>query len=128
MFSVCNSWGSKGHLDDYCPPRLTTANILKRHRKLAVTQSLPEISSPHRTRSSTSFNVGGICQHEYMIWIELLLARLVDWLWEIPPDLLGRKVERFLDEAAERRHSRRKGRSAMKKSRMRKPLKRDRRA
>jgi hypothetical protein len=62
-----------------------------------------------------------------MIWIELLLAKLVDWLWEIPPDLLGRKVERFLDEAADRRYSRRKGRPAKTRSSIRKPLTRRRR-
>lgn len=46
-----------------------------------------------------------------MTWWEILIGKLFDWLLEIPLNLLGRKVERLLDQAAERRRrARTKGR------------------
>jgi hypothetical protein len=42
-----------------------------------------------------------------MTWLEMLFRTVVAWLFEIPPDLLGRKVERLLDGAAERNRRRR---------------------
>jgi hypothetical protein len=42
----------------------------------------------------------------------LIIRKIFDWLLEIPPDLLGRKIERVLDRLAEQRQRtrRRKGR------------------
>jgi hypothetical protein len=38
-----------------------------------------------------------------MTWLEILIGKAIEWLLEIPLDLLGRKVEKLLDQAAERR-------------------------
>lgn len=51
-----------------------------------------------------------------MNFLGLILGRLLDWLLELPPDLLGRKIERILDRASGKRrrvHARsRRGRRA----------------
>jgi hypothetical protein len=35
-----------------------------------------------------------------MSWLSILIRTIIDWLRELPPDLLGRKVERLLDRCA----------------------------
>lgn len=46
-----------------------------------------------------------------VMWLEIIFRTLLDWILELPPDLLGRKVERILDGYAEkrRRPARRRG-------------------
>jgi len=47
-----------------------------------------------------------------MMWIQVLIQTILDWLREIPPDILGRKVERFLDRSTkDRRRKARRGQS-----------------
>ena len=38
-----------------------------------------------------------------MSLIQLLIKKVLDWLLELPPDLIGRKIERALDREADRR-------------------------
>jgi hypothetical protein len=45
-----------------------------------------------------------------MDWLEILIRTIGDWLRELPPDLLGRKVEQFLDRSPEHRRKLRKSR------------------
>lgn len=60
-----------------------------------------------------------------MLWIAIIVEKMVDWLLEIPADLLGRQIERSMDGLAERRGSAR-GRRRRKVTK-RKVHKRDRR-
>lgn len=39
-----------------------------------------------------------------MSLLKVLIGKILEWLLEIPPDLLGRQVERFLDRNADRGH------------------------
>ena len=43
-----------------------------------------------------------------MAWLEIVIRTVVDWLLEIPLDLLGRKIERCLDGVAGRRRRQRR--------------------
>jgi hypothetical protein len=43
-----------------------------------------------------------------MSWLETIIRTIFDWILEIPPDLLGRKVEGWLDQAANRRRRKKK--------------------
>jgi hypothetical protein len=44
-----------------------------------------------------------------MTWLNTVIQTFIGWLLEIPPDLLGRRIEDMLDRAADRtsRRSRR---------------------
>jgi hypothetical protein len=50
-----------------------------------------------------SFQFWAYSQDQGMIWIQIIASKLIDWLLELPPDLLGRRIERMLDHMAERR-------------------------
>src|SRR4029077_10318612 len=54
-----------------------------------------------------------------MLWLGVLIQTIIDWLREIPPDLLGRKVERLLDQSADRHQRGRKIRGRKAESRKR---------
>lgn len=44
-----------------------------------------------------------------MGWMQFIIQTIIGWILEIPPDLLGRKVERFLDRGDERQARARQG-------------------
>jgi len=61
-----------------------------------------------------------------MVWLEIVIRTIIDWLLEIPLDLLGRKIERSLDQAADRQ--RRQGGTARHRKARRSSRKRQNRA
>jgi hypothetical protein len=43
-----------------------------------------------------------------MTWLNIVVQTFIGWLLEIPPDLLGRRIENMLDRAADRTSRRKK--------------------
>jgi hypothetical protein len=71
---------------------------------LAAEDSLPPCAGRGFSRLFLSDDAATI---NGMLWFEILVRPIVDWLLELPADLLGRKVERLLDRAARRNRRRR---------------------
>ena len=53
--------------------------------------------------------------HQPMFWIEIILHRLVDWIMEIPLNLLGREMESLLDRVVDRQKGRTRVRALKRK-------------
>jgi len=43
-----------------------------------------------------------------MAWVQILIQTILGWLLEIPPNLLGRGIERLLDRSSDGRRRKRK--------------------
>ena len=77
------------------------------HTTLPMSWQLPLPYAPDAF-SLTFFLIENAARINGMAWIKILIRTIIDWFLEIPPNLLGRGVERFLDQAAERRRLKRK--------------------
>ncbi len=60
-------------------------------------------SRSREVRAVAPFQFGAYCQDQGMIWIQIIVSKIIDWLLQLPPDLLSRRVEKTLDRIAERR-------------------------
>jgi hypothetical protein len=102
------------------------------HRKPSVKVSEPSFRATPLFRSNSPavrlgrtflglFTMSNTANINGMIWLIIVIRKVIDWVLEIPPDLLGRRIELFLDQAAERR---RRGplRSGRKKNENRKSM------
>lgn len=50
----------------------------------------------------------GTARMKGMTWLNIVVQTFIGWLLEIPPDLLGRRIESMLDRAADRTSLRKK--------------------